>query len=217
MSSEREPFTEPFTDENMDADVSTDNTELSTDVLGTANVPDDTEQVTEVTEEVQKDSNSSDAVTNKAPIDTNNRDVVIMNGISYIKQTGRHRLQGMVRVPDNLKYRISVIAVNERRNITTVIEIALDEYLKTPMCEPRPYLPFTAKDCKYRMNYYIFQDVCDAVSLRAKTECRSEQDIVRRAVLNYIEKSPYDPFRSVVSAEPTGMSGNIPENQGVTQ
>ena len=195
MSSETEPFANTFTNGKKDTEEVIDNTETST-------------EVTEVPKEQE--------VTVEGKKATEQGDVDIIDGIAYIKQTDKYRLPNMVRVTDDMKYRLDVIAANERRKVTAVVELALDEYFMTETCEPRPYLPFSGKECKTRVNYYAAKSISDAVASRAALECRAEQDIVRRALLNYIEKSPYDPRKEVsekVEVKDTKpVSGKLPES-----
>jgi len=190
MSSETERFTTPFTDGKK----------------GTEDVIDDTK-----TSNNETDALNDTEVTKEQPGITENPDVVIINGIAYTKQVEKHRLPAMVRVPDNLKARIDVIAAYERRKVTSVVEIALDEFLKTPICEPRPFLPFSGKECTFRLSFYTDRAVSDAIDARAKVECRAAQDLIRRAILNYVEVSPYDPVQIQKGVGGIDVSGNLPD------
>lgn len=186
MRSETEPFTTAETEVAVPV---IDNLELPNSSIDVANEPE---------------------VTIEEPQDTKTDNTNIINGIEYTKQPESYRLPAMVKVPNDYKVRIDVIAAIDRRKVTSMIEIALDEYLKLPICEPRPYLPFSPKDCTVRLNFYAEKKVLDSLELRAAVECRSLQDLIRRAIVSYVEASPYDPAK-LKAKEGRNVSGNVPE------
>jgi len=156
------------------------------------------------------DDASKPDVTAQAPEYTKTDNTNIVDGIKYTIQPESYRVPAMVKIPGDFKSRVDVIAAMERRKITAVVEIALDRYLKLPTYEPRPFLPFSPKDCTVRMNFFVEKKVLDSLELRASVECRSLQDLIRRALLNYIEESAYDPQKLYGKTEQS-VSGNPPE------
>jgi len=190
MSSETERFTTEFTIDNNAENEAVNDTKSSI---------------------ANKTTLEQTKVVIKEPSSINPPNTVSINGIRYIKTTGSHKIPSIVRVTDDIKARIDCIAAYERRKVTAIIEKALDEFIEDAVCEPRPYLPFNGKEATFRMSFNADRTVIEAIETRAAVECRSTQDLFRRAIINYIEKSPFDPQRIMKVLGADEVSGNLPD------
>lgn len=105
------------------------------------------------------------------------------------------RVTGQVRVTGDLRDRIKVVSNLERRKMTAVVEEAVKQFLEKGINEPRPYLPYTSAPQTARIAWYMTPDQDAMLRGRAMSEGRDLMTIVRRALLDYVEASPYDPLR----------------------
>lgn len=120
------------------------------------------------------------------------------NGILFEGERPRpsnSRVTSLVRVTGELRDRIKVVSNLERRTMTTVVEEAVKQFLDKSMNEPRPYLPYTDAPQNARITWYPPVDQDALLRGRAMAEGRDVMTLVRRALLDYVESSPYDPLR----------------------
>ena len=216
MRTETEPFTphenEDVTDAIGNSEFSNEEERTPTDAEST--VTDAKSTTTDGIEQINDAENTEmdahDTIEEQEV--TESPDVIIINGMEYVKQVRNTRLPAMVRIPSNYKSRLDAIVAKERRKVTTVVEMAMEQFIENPVCDPRPYLPFSSKTCNCRVNFYATSELLNSLEVRASIECRAVQDIMRRALVSYIEASPYDPERNVAAIEPPSVSGNLSGN-----
>lgn len=154
----------------------------------------------------ETDTENVGDVADAAPvIDQLPEGIEIVNGVAFIRNDTPERVQVVVRVDRSFKDRVIVVASLERRKLTTVIEESIRRFMGNPYNEPRPYLPpelYGEQDS--RMAFYLSPEDKYMLEARARSECRSVMDVVRRAIVDYVEASPYDPKRymnNVMSSE----------------
>ena len=155
-----------------------------------------TDSVTEVADDVVK----TETVIDQLP-----EGIEIVNGIAYIREDVPDRVQVVVRIDREFKRRLTVISNLERRTMTVVVEEAVRRFMSEPINEPRPYLPpELCGEQDGRLAFYLSSEDKYFLEARARSECRSVNDIVRRALADYVGSSPYDPLRymkGVMSSE----------------
>ena len=119
------------------------------------------------------------------------------------------RVTGIVRIDRELRDRVKVIADLERRKMTAVVEEAIRRFLADPVNEPRPYLPYAMlRNQTFRLTWFMPEMMDIELRGRAVSEGRDVMVLVRRAILDYVEESPYDPLHLMRGAE----SEEPPEN-----
>ena len=122
--------------------------------------------------------------------------IEIVNGVAYIREDVPDRVQVVVRIDREFKRRLTVISNLERRTMTVVVEEAIRRFMSEPYNEPRPYLPpELCGEQDGRLAFYLSSEDKYFLEARARSECRSVNDIVRRALADYVGSSPYDPLR----------------------
>lgn len=137
--------------------------------------------------------------------------VEVINGVAYIKEDIPDRVQVVVRIDPDFKRRLSVIASLERRTMTVVVEEAIRIFMTEPVNEPRPYLPPELYgEQGSRLAFYMTSEDKYRLEARARSECRSVMDLVRRALADYVRASPYDPERYMRNMIPTETVQNRP-------
>jgi len=109
-----------------------------------------------------------------------------------------------LRIPLSMKHRITTIAAMERRQITTVVQMAVIRFINKGEWEPRPYLPPETEKC-VRLSFRLPADTAARISERATAEGRFAVTLYERAILDYIEASEYDP------GSPSGNGRTEPE------
>ena len=120
----------------------------------------------------------------------------VIGGVAYIEEDVPDRVQVVVRIDREFKRRMSVISNLERRTMTVVVEEAIRQFMSEPINEPRPYLPPELSNGQdTRLAFYMTSDEKYLLEVRARDECRSVMDLVRRALADYVGRSPYDPER----------------------
>lgn len=125
------------------------------------------------------------------------------------------RVNGIVRIDRELRDRVKVIADLERRKMTAVVEEAIRRFLADPVNEPRPYLPYVMlRNQTFRLTWFMPETMDIELRGRAVSEGRDVMVLVRRAILDYVEESPYDPLhlmRGAESEEPSENPSRIDE------
>ena len=112
------------------------------------------------------------------------------------------RVNGLVRIDRELRDRVKVVADLERRKMTAVVEEAIRQLLQKTNHEPRPYLPLgMMRDQTIRLSWYMSEEMDMELRGRALCEGRDVMVLVRRAILDYVESSPYDPLHLMKCAE----------------
>lgn len=135
--------------------------------------------------------------------------IEIIDGVAHIRDDTPDRVQVVVRVDPDFKQRIVVVSNLERRTMTVVVEEAVRRFMSVPINEPRPYLPpELSRDQGCRLAFYLTSGDKHLLEARAKVECRSVMDLVRRALADYVDASPYDPERYMRVGKPTGTAQN---------
>lgn len=142
--------------------------------------------------------------------------IEVINGIAYIKQVPVVRRQVLVRVNRPFKDRLKVIAVLERRDLTAVVEEAIRIFMLNPVCEPRPYLPPEFDEMQTcRLTFYMDSDQEEPLRERARMERREVMDLVRRALVDYVEASLFDPKPRALKESSEGHRTGRPGPDGV--
>lgn len=135
------------------------------------------------------------------------------NGILFEGEKPRpsdRRVIGQVRVSEDLRDRIKVVADLERRKMTAVVEEAIRMFLAKSINEPRPYLPITTEPQTTRIAWYTSVEMDSMIRARAMSEGRDVMTVVRRALLDYVEASPYDPLHLMAPKAPAEIPGAEP-------
>ena len=123
-------------------------------------------------------NDATEHVTENTPVASVNADV------PPCKPHGRRY---MLRLPKSVYDAFMATANAERRLYHVVLEKAIEEFLETGECEPRPYIPPMLKlEPMIDTQSKIDSDIYLALEARAMIEERSRNALGLRAVLNYL-------------------------------
>lgn len=113
--------------------------------------------------------------------------------------------------PKTLNFRFKHIVEAERRTQATVIDKMIGDFLAVKEYEPRPYLPDeVAGEDTVSVAYTLKADMYDEFCRRASVEGRIPQALFIRAMYDYVENSPDDPFKHGIAFED---GSNVPDEK----
>lgn len=105
--------------------------------------------------------------------------------VAPVRHVANRRVR--IRIPKSIDMRFREIVSAERRTLPVVMTKAIEDFLKEPMNEPRPYIPLELNgEADAIFSVALNHDLVEKVEARCMSESRDLSTVMLRSILDYI-------------------------------